>query len=375
MKQKEKSKYSLSEMVVPLLQWYDNHARILPWRENPEPYAVWISEIMLQQTRVEAVKPYFDRFMKAFPTLSSLADAEEETVLKLWEGLGYYSRVRNIHKAAKIVKENRGGQLPASFEALRSLPGIGEYTAGAISSIAFQIPVPCVDGNVLRVVTRITAESAEITSAATKRLLTGWVSEIIPNDRPGDFNQAMMELGATICLPNGLPKCETCPVAFLCTAYHQNRMTEFPVKNMKPPRKIEKKTILILLNIDRVALRKRPESGLLSGLWEFPNFSGELTEHEVHNILSKWNLYPHSILKLKKSKHIFSHIEWEMTGYLAVINNIERNKNNPFLVNETDDSYSALSNIQWIDSALLRDQLTLPTAFKPYYQAMLHAIE
>ncbi|HVI40294.1 MAG TPA: A/G-specific adenine glycosylase [Anaerovoracaceae bacterium] len=351
MKQTAEINDRLSDMVSPLLQWYDSNARILPWRENPEPYAVWISEIMLQQTRVEAVKPYFDRWMKVFPDLSSLANASEAEVLKLWEGLGYYSRVRNIHTTAKLVMEQHGGKLPASFDALRSLPGIGEYTAGAIGSIAFQLPVPCVDGNVLRVVTRITAEKADISVASTKKILTERVREVIPKNRPGDYNQAMMELGATVCLPNGLPKCELCPAASLCEARLQNRMTEFPVKRGKPSRKVEKKTVLILLEGNKAALRKRPETGLLAGLWEFPNFPGELMAEEVLQILKSSGIKTSSLIPLKKTKHIFTHIEWEMYGYLAI-------------------AEEEAPGFQWIGIEILEDQLTLPAAFKRYYQIM-----
>lgn len=379
----------LSDIPAPLLQWYNANARILPWRENPEPYRVWISEIMLQQTRVEAVKPYFDRWMKTFPDLSSLARASEAEVLKLWEGLGYYSRVRNIHRTAKLVTEKYGGSLPPSFEDLLNLPGIGEYTAGAIGSIAFQLPVPCVDGNVLRVVTRLTAESADIGTAAAKTLLTGWVREIISKDRPGDFNQAMMELGATVCLPNGLPKCESCPLAFLCEARIQNRITEFPVKSGKPPRKIEKKTILILLNRTevspaapgtppveksrtafRVALRKRPDSGLLAGLWEFPNYDGELGEEEVRRILESGCLTVSSLIKLKKAKHIFTHIEWEMTGYLAYIKSENPTESGAADIAENQTDYG----FQWVGTDHLEERLALPAAFKTYYQIMKRSI-
>lgn len=386
----------LSEIVSPLLQWYDNHARILPWRENPIPYAVWISEIMLQQTRVEAVKPYFDRWMKSFPDLLSLANASEDEVMKLWEGLGYYSRARNLHKAARLVAEKFDGSLPPSFDELRSLPGIGEYTAGAIGSIAFGLPVPCVDGNVLRVVARLTAEHADIGTATAKKLLTGWVRDIVPKDRPGDFNQAMMELGATVCLPNGTPKCGLCPLAFLCEAHLQDRATDFPVKGEKPSRKIEKKTILILLSQEipapgsspeaapatryRIALRKRPKSGLLAGLWEFPNFDGELTEAEVRRILDLSGIKLSSLVKLKQSKHIFTHIEWEMSGYLAVA---EESGSNEFQIAEQSSDYHTESGkasdaeglgFQWIGADTLEEKLVLPAAFKTYHQIMKHYI-
>ncbi len=369
-----------AEIVSPLLQWYDNNARILPWRENPEPYAVWISEIMLQQTRVEAVIPYFNRWMKALPSLESLAAASEEEVLKLWEGLGYYSRLRNIHKTAKIVAEKYGGSLPASFEELRSLPGIGEYTAGSVGSIAFQLPVPCVDGNVLRVVTRLTADASDIGTTSTKKQLTEWVRKIIPKDRPGDFNQAMMELGATVCLPNGLPKCEVCPVAFFCEARIQNRMTEFPVKSEKPVRKIEKKTVLILLDnaapgiTGRTALRKRTEPGLLSGLWEFPNINGHHSEEEIHQLLVASGLKFSSLVSLKKAKHNFSHIEWDMAGYLVLVEKDTADEAAgeaaAETAAETSAQYEVLPDFQWTDVERLDEHLALPAAFKSYYQIM-----
>jgi len=360
----------LKEMVSPLLEWYDSHARILPWRGSPSPYAVWISEIMLQQTRVEAVKPYFDRWMKAFPTLSSLADASEAEVLKLWEGLGYYSRVRNIHKTAKLVAEKFGGSLPSSFEALRNLPGIGEYTAGSVGSIAFQLPVPCVDGNVLRVTARLTADPADIGAAATKKHITEQIRAIIPEERPGDFNQAMMELGATVCLPNGLPRCGECPVAFLCEARRLDRIVEFPVKSGKPPRKIEKKTVLILLNENgtAAAFRKRPENGLLAGLWEFPNFDGELSDGKIRQILDASGLKISSLVILKRVKHVFTHIEWDMTGYLAVVKG--RNSGQASAVMETDSSCNNALDFQWIDIKLMFEKLALPAAFKSYYQIL-----
>lgn len=366
MKQTTIKNTPLLKMVYPLLQWYDHHARILPWRECSAPYPVWISEIMLQQTRVEAVKPYFNRWMKALPDLASLANASEQEVLKLWEGLGYYSRVRNIHKAAKLIMEQHGGKFPASYDALRGLPGIGAYTAGAIGSIAFELPVACVDGNVLRVLARLTAEESDIGAAATKRLITESITEIIPKERPGDFNQAIMELGATICLPNGLPKCQICPLSFLCDAYRQNRMMEFPVKGVKPPRRIEKKTVLILIHENRVALRKRPETGLLAGLWEFPNYPGELTEKEIRQILSQEELSPLSLVSLGKSKHIFTHIQWDMSGYLAYVENKNIRNSSPYLVEEDGSNPSPPLNFHWFDTGFPNERITLPSAFKPY---------
>ena len=231
--------FQLERIVEPLLSWYDANARILPWREQPTAYRVWVSEIMLQQTRVEAVKPYYERFMKACPDVRALAVAEEETLLKLWEGLGYYNRVRNMQKAAQIlVKENKG-EIPAHFEELIKLPGIGKYTAGAISSIAFGIPVPAVDGNVLRVITRITADERDIAKDSVKQAIARDVQEIIPMRRAGDFNQALIELGAIVCVPNGPAKCTECPVAHLCEAKKQDIVNEFPKKAPKKARTIE----------------------------------------------------------------------------------------------------------------------------------------
>jgi len=355
-----KQSLKIESIVDPLLQWYDSHARILPWRDHPDPYAIWISEIMLQQTRVEAVIPYFDRWMKAFPDLAALAAASEDEVLKLWEGLGYYSRARNILKAARLVMGNHGGSLPASYEELRSLPGIGEYTAGSIGSIAFQLPVPCVDGNVMRVVARLTANPTDIGTAAAKKLVTEQIREIIPKDRPGDFNQAMMELGATVCLPNGLPKCEICPVSHLCEARRQNRMTEFPVKSGKPPRKIEQKTVLVLLDETvqppKTALLKRPPSGLLAGLWEYPNIEGSLSEEKVRQILDSYGMQIFSLLKLQESKHIFTHVEWHMTGYLASV--------------RPSGGAAELPGVRWVCIDELNERFALPAAFKTYNQIL-----
>jgi len=370
---KEDFNQNLAAIVSPLLNWYDCHARILPWRENTNPYPVWISEIMLQQTRVEAVKPYFERWMRALPDLTSLANASEEEVIKLWEGLGYYSRVKNIHKAAKLIQEQYNGIFPSTFEALLSLPGIGEYTAGAIGSIAFRLPVPCVDGNVLRVVTRLTAENSDISLSSVKKILAEWVHQIVPKERPGDFNQAMMELGATVCLPNGQPKCEVCPVSSLCEAFQQNRICEFPNKSGKQNRKSEKRTVILLINGEKAALRKRPDKGLLAGLWEFPNLSGHLNKEEVTEILTASKLLPISIAPLKKVKHIFSHIEWDMTGYLVYAE--ERKAGQEFLVHEdTAEEVSPLI-FQWIDAEALSNRLAVPAAFKAYHRILKEAIE
>lgn len=229
----------LTEVPHILLNWYDSHARILPWRESPTAYRVWISEIMLQQTRVEAVKPYFERFIKELPEVKALALASEEQLIKLWEGLGYYNRVRNLQKAAQTIMEHYKGEIPDSYEKLLELSGIGEYTAGAIASIAFGKTVPAVDGNVLRVYTRLTANKEDITKTAVKKEIAKQIKNILPQKRTGDFNQSLMELGATICLPNGLPKCEQCPLKDLCEAKKRDLMQHIPVKTPKRKRKKE----------------------------------------------------------------------------------------------------------------------------------------
>lgn len=301
---KERSN-QIQEMIPYLLHWYDYNRRILPWRESPTPYHVWVSEIMLQQTRVEAVRGYYDRFLTSLPDIRALAEASEEKLLKLWEGLGYYNRVRNMQKAAKVLTEQYKGEMPADYEVIRSLPGIGDYTAGAIASIAFGLPYPAVDGNVLRVMSRITCSEEDIAKEATKRKLNEDLTNVFREKptRYGDFNQSLMELGATVCLPNGKPLCDTCPVMHLCQAFHEGRETELPVKSGKKDRRIEKRQVLVLCYEGRFLLHKREEKGLLSGLWEFPN----VLLGEADGVVFRRN-------KVKKAKHIFSHVEWHMEG-------------------------------------------------------------
>ena len=271
----------LAAIVQPLLSWYDTHARVLPWREHPAPYRVWVSEIMLQQTRVEAVKPYFERFMTALPTIRDLAEAPEDVILKLWEGLGYYNRVRNMQKAARKLVAEYDGQMPADFDAILALPGIGSYTAGAIASIAFGLPYPAVDGNVLRVLSRIEKNYDDILKQSVKRRFEQEVKAVIPADRAGDFSQSLIELGAIVCVPNGAPKCGECPLAALCEAHKNGVETELPKKTPPKSRRIEDKTVLVLVSDNQAALRKRPAKGLLAGLYELPNLEGYLNSEQV----------------------------------------------------------------------------------------------
>ena len=301
----------LSLLPIPLLQWFGENARVLPWRSDPTPYHVWLSEIMLQQTRVAAVLDYYRRFLREVPTVADLAVLPEDRLLKLWEGLGYYNRARNLQKAARQIMEDFGGLFPSTYEDIRSLSGVGDYTAGAIASIAFGIPVPAVDGNVLRVVARVTGDAGDITAPATKKRITAALQEILPTRSPGDFNQAMMELGATVCLPNGAPLCDRCPARSFCAALAQDRIGELPVKAAKKPRRIEERTVWLLFHEGRVALRRRPARGLLANLWEYPN---ELAGSEP---LAGWGIVPLSDVYGGQAKHIFSHIEWHMTARLV----------------------------------------------------------
>ena len=298
----------LQQLPIPLLMWYRENARALPWRENPTPYRVWLSEVMLQQTRVAAVLDYYRRFLEAAPTVEALAALPEDELMKLWQGLGYYSRARNLQKAARQIVDEFGGVFPNTYAAIRGLPGVGDYTAGAIGSIAFGLPVPAVDGNVLRVVSRICADGEDILAPQTKKRYTAALAEIIPVRAPGDFNQAMMELGATVCLPNGAPVCEKCPARGFCRAHLEGKTAVLPVKAPKKPRRIEERTVFLLFFEGRVALRRRDDRGLLAGLWEFPNVLGQ-------ELPAEWEVAPKGQTLCAVGKHVFTHIEWHMTAY------------------------------------------------------------
>ena len=312
--------HSFPQAAVPLLlDWYRQNRRDLPWRENRDPYPILVSEIMLQQTRAETVKPYFRRFLAALPTVADLACADEATLLKLWEGLGYYSRVRNLQKAARTVMENYGGAIPPDFDALLALPGVGRYTAGAVASIAFDLPVPAVDGNVLRVVARITGDDTDILSPAAKKNAEAELAPLVPTEGAGDFTQSLIELGALICVP-GEPRCGDCPLHLLCVANREGKQSVLPVRLAKTKRRVEERTVLVLRRRDeaegeRVALRKRPSEGLLGGLYEFPCLEGHLAEDEVVAYLERAGLSVARMEKLPSAKHLFSHIEWRMIGY------------------------------------------------------------
>lgn len=349
---------SLDRIAEPLLAWYDRGRRILPWREEPTPYHVWLSEIMLQQTRVEAVKPYYERFLKELPDIESLAGVEEEKLLKLWEGLGYYNRARNLKKAAMQIVIDYDGVMPGTYEELVKLSGIGSYTAGAVSSIAFGNPVPAVDGNVLRILARLRMDDRDILDAKVKKAVEEELAVVMPTDRPGDFNQALMELGAMVCIPNGMAKCEECPWKELCQARKEDRVLEFPKKAPKKPRSVEEKTILVLQDAEKVALHKRPAKGLLAGMYEFPWLEGHRSEKQVLEYLEELGMKAIRIRKLEPTKHIFSHKEWHMTGYAVRVDELAglgMDKKEPFL---------------FIDPAETKDKYPIPSAFAAYADYM-----
>lgn len=298
-------KTGLALLPGPLLEWYRANARTLPWRREPTPYHVWVSEIMLQQTRVAAVLGYYGRFMEALPTIQELAGCPEERLMKLWQGLGYYNRARSLQKAARQVMEEFSGAFPEKFEDIRTLAGVGDYTAGAIASIAFGQAVPAVDGNVMRVAARITGDGREMDKPVVKRQVGAELQRVMPRERPGDFNQALMELGALVCLPNGAPLCESCPAREFCAAHRTGRTGELPVKAKKKPRKTEARMVYLIFHKGRVALRRRPDKGLLAGLWEYPNEA------------APWAAPVEGKAEpAGKARHVFTHVQWNMEAIL-----------------------------------------------------------
>ena len=337
---------NLSELTAPLLLWYDAHRRTLPWRETVTPYRTWVSEIMLQQTRVSAVIPYFERFMAELPTVEALANVPEERLFKLWEGLGYYSRARNLQKAAKVVCEQYGGELPRSATELTALPGIGAYTAAAIASINFGEPIAAVDGNLLRVAARVSGCADDVTDAKVRREFGRRLDAVIDRERPSAYNQAMMDLGATVCLPNGAPLCETCPARGFCEAYRQGLTEILPVRGAKKQRRAEERTVLLIKRGDAIAVRQRPDTGLLARLTEFPNVLGSLDEAGAAITLAQWGLRAQRIEAIGTAKHIFTHIEWQMKGFFVEV----EGKNDGF---------------RWVTREEL-DALAIPTAFKKF---------
>ena len=342
---------ALYEMVSPIVTWFQKNKRDLPWRNHPDAYRVWVSEIMLQQTRVEAVKPYYERFLRELPTVKDLAEAKEDQLLKLWEGLGYYNRVRNMQKAAQQIMIDYQGQFPDTFEEIRSLKGIGNYTAGAISAFAFGLSKPAVDGNVLRVISRLMGSREDIMKQSVRSKIEEKLEHVIPEGAASDFDQGLIELGALVCVPNGEPKCTECPVAHLCEARKQGMIAEIPVKSKGKARKMEDKTVLIFKDGEKLAIQKRPSKGLLAGLYEFPNQEGHLTMEEVTAYSKKIGLMPVRIMKLEDAKHIFSHIEWHMSGYEIVVDELEKTNEKAFL---------------FIHPEEIEKKYSIPSAFEAY---------
>lgn len=350
----------LEKIAEPLLEWYQKNKRVLPWRDKNNAYYTWVSEIMLQQTRVEAVKPYFERFIRELPDPEALAKCPEKKLMKLWEGLGYYNRVRNMQKAAVEIVEKYEGRLPADYGKLLKLPGIGSYTAGAIASIAYQIPVSAVDGNVLRVISRVILNEDDIMKQSVRKRIEEQLNEIIPISEAGDFNQALMELGAVVCIPNGQAKCEECPLRKICSAYSLGRVMELPVKAKKKERKVEEKTVMVIQDGEKVAIRKRESKGLLAGLYELPNEKGHLSAEEVLEQVRKMELVPLRIQPLEEVKHIFSHVEWKMIGYQVRVEALERTKK---------------KNLIFVNSAEAQKQYAIPSAFDAYARHLKEEIK
>ncbi len=338
----------LSCLPELLLPWYEGNHRDLPWRKDREPYHIWLSEIMLQQTRVEAVKGYYARFLTVLPTIQDLAQCEDDTLHKLWEGLGYYSRVRNLKKAAQVIVNDYDGVFPRDHAQVLALPGIGAYTAGAVCSIAFNAPTPAVDGNVLRLLSRLRNDASPIDLPETKKEVTQVLSRIYP-ERAGDFTQALMELGATLCGPNRKPECEQCPCRAICRGYTAGTAESLPVKAPKKQRRQEELTVFILSCDGCYALEKRPNKGLLAGLWQFPNVPGTLEPQQALCQLESQGLHPKEILRQIHRTHIFTHIQWNMQGYYLEV----REKSPDF---------------QWFSPQEIRTQAALPTAFRQFFK-------
>ena len=338
----------ISRLPGALLPWYQVNKRDLPWRADREPYHVWLSEIMLQQTRVEAVKGYYTRFLSALPTIADLAVCNDEELHKLWEGLGYYSRVRNLKKAAQVIMEEHGGVFPRDYAAVRALPGIGDYTAGAICSICFDRPTPAVDGNVLRVIARITDNDMPIDLPARKKEVQSRLASTYPAEA-GDFTQALMELGATVCGPNRKPDCGNCPCRDFCLGHQRGTAEKLPVKSPKKGRREEDLSVFILRCGDSYALEKRPESGLLAGLWQFPNVPGKLDAAGAAAWAAQQELGLRDLRRITEKKHIFTHIQWNMTGiYLEV--------------SKKTDAF------RWFTEEEIEAKAALPTAFRQFWE-------
>lgn len=342
-------KYKWLDIKKPLLQWYHKEHRDLKWRNTKNPYYIWISEIMLQQTRVEAVKGYYDRFLHEIPDIESLANVSEERLLKLWEGLGYYNRARNLQKAAITIMNDYNGVFPIEYDDVLSLSGIGEYTAGAICSICYNAKTPAVDGNVLRVMTRLSECYDNIDLQSTKKKARQELLSLYANGDCGELTQALMELGAMVCIPNGAPHCEQCPLQNRCKAYHNHSYDSLPVRQAKKKRKIEEMTVFILHDEEKYGIRKRSNSGLLANMWEFLHVNEKMNVEKAMQYVSEQGYEPVLLEKEIPYTHIFSHVEWRMTAYYISCQN----------------KSDALT---WVEKKELEYQYALPTAFKTFVE-------
>ncbi|MCI8525226.1 MAG: A/G-specific adenine glycosylase [Oscillospiraceae bacterium] len=331
-----------------LLPWYDAGHRDLPWRRDREPYHVWLSEIMLQQTRVEAVRGYYARFLAALPDIPALAAADPDVLHKLWEGLGYYARVRNLQRAAQVILEQHQGQFPADYDAVRALPGIGDYTAGAVCSICFGLPTPAVDGNVLRLAARVADCADPITDPRVKKAVAARLRAVYPAGRCGDFTQSLMELGATLCGPNAAPQCALCPCRGFCLGRARGTAAALPVKAPKRARRDEEMTVFLLWCGERVAVARRPGRGLLAGLWSFPNVPGKLEVQQALDQAAAWGVRPTDVVSIAEKEHIFTHVRWQQRGY-------------------TIRCAREGGRFVWADRRQVEEELALPTAFRQFW--------
>lgn len=336
-----------------LFEWYSKSGRVLPWQKEHDPYRIFVAVVMLQQTQVATMIPYYQRFISVLPTIKDLAETSDEMLLKLWEGLGYYSRARNLKSAAQIIMKEQGGIFPKDYDTLIRLPGIGDYSAGAILSIAFQAPFEAIDGNLYRIFSRILGIERPINDPVLRRQVSTWVKQLLPKDRPGDFNQALMDLGATICTANTAPACACCPFMAGCMAHQKGIEKDIPKRKAKALKKAETRTVFVILNDGKLALRKRDAEGLLGGMWEFPNREGELTFEAAKMQLAAWKITPTSIRKLPSLFHHFSHITWKLIGLKVIAS---------FHAPET--------GFTWVSRETLQQTMSLPKAFSILLKAM-----
>ncbi|MBQ5805209.1 MAG: A/G-specific adenine glycosylase [Erysipelotrichaceae bacterium] len=339
-----------------LLSWYRENRRDLPWRKDRDPYAIWLSEIMLQQTRVEAVISYYERFRKQYPDVESLAKADEETLLRLWEGLGYYSRVRNMKKCAQVLMERYNGTLPENKEEMMKLPGIGSYTAGAVSAIAYGLPEAAVDGNVLRVLARLFAIRDDIRDLKLKKKLEKTITDfyqknmISDPEYISDLTQALMELGATVCLPSGRPLCEKCPFSSDCKACRESLTDVIPFRSRDRDRRIVDRTLFVIRHEDDFLLHRRPSEGLLAGMYEFIGIDRKLNREEALHHLKDMGIEAKELNALPPSRHVFTHLEWRMEAYEILVEELP----------EFDRSEYILTDRHQLQS------LAVPSAFRTY---------